>query len=361
MLRCWGETLQDLNLIDPLTGLGNRRYFDLRLAQELSRARRYDQPMSLLLVTVYRDAWGHPQSTVEPEVLQRITAFFQHSLRRSDVLTRYGEGDFAIVLPHATAELAELVGGRLVLAAAADASQCEDSIAVRAGISCFPTLAFDEEQLVTQAGAALDTVREEDATQHVLIWQHPTDHLVEVQRLGIPYLAAPIELLNAEIARLVPLNIASRYQCVPVGHERGKVTVAMLDPTNEDLLKRLTAATHLKVHPVVSTRPEITVAVSRMAELWGKQAVLEIVTRQTGQSDAELQLTAKPLTPRADLGRIRRALTEACRHAGGQIRRGDSYAIVVNATQEQVAALLRGLREIGGLLIEDIPGEVLVV
>jgi hypothetical protein len=317
--------------------------------------------MSLLMVAVYSNEAHQPQITVETGALKRVAAYFQRSLRSSDVVARYSEGRFAVILPQTTARMAELVGGRLVAAAATAANETHHgtvrSIAVQGGISSFPKLAFDEERLVTQACAALAAVPKADSTQRVMVWEHPTDDLLAARAMGIPQLSAPREVLTARIARLLPLDLALRHHCVPAGHTHGNLVVAMLDPTDEDLLKKISAATHLKVHPVISTRPELSEALVRMAELCGTQAVLDVATQQTAQSEAEVRIVIRPLTGSVDAGRIRRELIDSCRRASYQARREDDFTVVVNTSRDNVPALLSILRENRGLLVQDIRGE----
>jgi diguanylate cyclase (GGDEF)-like protein len=95
--------LQALSLYDALTGVANRRAFNERLADELSRVRRHGFPLSLLMFEIdhfkqISDTYGQ---SVGEHCLQRIGAAFKAMPRRpSDFIARYGGGEFAILLPH---------------------------------------------------------------------------------------------------------------------------------------------------------------------------------------------------------------------------------------------------------------------
>ncbi|MBA4371787.1 MAG: hypothetical protein C0402_02870 [Thermodesulfovibrio sp.] len=87
-------------LVDELTGLFNHRYLQLRLAQEVSRALRYRNPLTLLLLDV--DNFGHyVQHKGQYHgnlVLKKIADLIQRSIRGSDVLVRNGGDAFSVIL-----------------------------------------------------------------------------------------------------------------------------------------------------------------------------------------------------------------------------------------------------------------------
>ena len=93
--------LRHQNATDPLTGLANRRVFELRLAEEVERSRRYGTPLSLLMIDVddfkgYNDAFGHPAGD---DVLRRLAWLLSESVRTSDLVARYGGEEFAVIVP----------------------------------------------------------------------------------------------------------------------------------------------------------------------------------------------------------------------------------------------------------------------
>ena len=86
---------------DRLTGLPNRGYFDERVEAELSRARRYGEPVALLMIDVdhfklFNDSQGHAAGDVALKVVARA---LQSTTRQSDVVVRYGGEEFVALLP----------------------------------------------------------------------------------------------------------------------------------------------------------------------------------------------------------------------------------------------------------------------
>jgi diguanylate cyclase (GGDEF)-like protein/hemerythrin-like metal-binding protein/PAS domain S-box-containing protein len=100
---------------DGLTGLANRRYFLEQAEQELVRARRYDKPLSVLMLDldefkVINDAHGHQ---VGDEVLRTVSAVCRQVLRGVDIVGRMGGEEFAILLPETDTAQAGEVAERL--------------------------------------------------------------------------------------------------------------------------------------------------------------------------------------------------------------------------------------------------------
>jgi len=101
---------------DGLTGLGNRRYFELRLHEEWSRATRQQWPISVLFIDIdyfkrYNDHYGHLQGD---ECLCRVAEAIQQAVKRDiDVAARYGGEEFVILLPDTNLAGAEQVAREL--------------------------------------------------------------------------------------------------------------------------------------------------------------------------------------------------------------------------------------------------------
>ena len=101
--------------IDPVSGLFNRRYFHVRIEEELQRARRIHAPVALLMVDIddfktINDTLGHLVGDV---VINHIADILRRSVRVFDVCTRFGGEEFAIVMPGAGPDDAVRVAERI--------------------------------------------------------------------------------------------------------------------------------------------------------------------------------------------------------------------------------------------------------
>jgi GGDEF domain-containing protein len=101
------DSLREQAVTDGLTGLHNHRFFYDRLGDEIARARRYDAPLSLLMLDVdgfkaFNDTHGHQAGD---DALRSIAHLLQAQLRKGiDVLARYGGEEFAVILPNTAVE-----------------------------------------------------------------------------------------------------------------------------------------------------------------------------------------------------------------------------------------------------------------
>jgi len=94
------DRVKQLAYLDGLTGIFNRRFFELRIAEELERARRFNTGMAVVMVDIdqfkrLNDEFGH---LLGDEVLRQVSSIFHQQLRKIDVVCRYGGEEFAILL-----------------------------------------------------------------------------------------------------------------------------------------------------------------------------------------------------------------------------------------------------------------------
>jgi two-component system, cell cycle response regulator len=95
---------RELSIVDDLTQLYNSRYFYHHLKLEMERSKRYEQPLTLLLLDLdnfktFNDAYGHVEGD---QVLWRLGQVVKRCLRQTDSAYRYGGEEFTILLPMTT-------------------------------------------------------------------------------------------------------------------------------------------------------------------------------------------------------------------------------------------------------------------
>lgn len=108
------ETLSVATTCDELTGLHNRKYLHERLDAEISRAKRYKTQLSCLLFDidffkVVNDMYGYDWGDI---LLRSLADKLKSLIRKEDVLTRYGDEEFLLVLPNTSEENAFLFAER---------------------------------------------------------------------------------------------------------------------------------------------------------------------------------------------------------------------------------------------------------
>jgi len=106
---------QVMSITDPLTELHNRRYLEARLAEELSRTKRYNYPLSFMMIDIddfklYNDRNGHQGGDRALEITAQC---LRAALRKVDVASRYGGEEFSILLPQTTLQEAGVIADRI--------------------------------------------------------------------------------------------------------------------------------------------------------------------------------------------------------------------------------------------------------
>lgn len=160
------SALSYYSLIDPLTHLYNRQYFDNQLEKEILRSRRSGDSFCLMLFdldgfTEYNDRFHNSAGDI---TLQEFADIMRGSVREVDTLARIGGDDFCVILLETDAEGAQALATRIIerfqrhlLPGARDART--ERLSVSVGIAAFPSDSFDHADLVTKARAALDLAR----------------------------------------------------------------------------------------------------------------------------------------------------------------------------------------------------------
>jgi diguanylate cyclase (GGDEF)-like protein len=154
------EEIYRLVTTDGLTGLINRRAFSESLAREMSRAVRYQRPLSLVVLDIdhfksLNDTLGHLAGDA---ALRQLGALLRANLRREDVLGRMGGEEFALLLPEIDLEGARIVADKIRRIVEARAFEYEGSsmrITVSAGVASREARESDGEELLRRADTHL--------------------------------------------------------------------------------------------------------------------------------------------------------------------------------------------------------------
>ncbi len=157
------EHLVVSGLTDALTGLHNRRYLERRLSEEIARSRRYGHPLSCLFIDadhfkLVNDLHGH---SAGDQVLRELSLRVRECLRASDVATRFGGEEFALLLPQTdlveALKLAERIRHRVQQNPIPAGNGNELAITISIGVSELKEADQEDagERLISSADAAL--------------------------------------------------------------------------------------------------------------------------------------------------------------------------------------------------------------
>jgi two-component system, cell cycle response regulator len=162
--------LTQLATIDGLTGIANRRNFDLTLEREWKRCQREEKPLSLILIDLdffkkYNDHYGHQAGD---DCLRKIALTMTNLVKRStDLVARYGGEEFAIILPNTNSEgaikIAEIIREKIqILQIRHEFSNISNYVTLSLGIATMiPTSEISPEKLINQADQSLYKAKSE--------------------------------------------------------------------------------------------------------------------------------------------------------------------------------------------------------
>ncbi|MDD4900360.1 MAG: GGDEF domain-containing protein [Candidatus Omnitrophica bacterium] len=164
--RAWlYKKLQELSITDSLTGILNRRFFEVRAEEEILRSRQFNLEFCLFLLDVdyfktYNDRYGHLVGDV---VLKEASRAIKENIRQIDLLGRYGGDEFVLLLTETNLAQAEFVAERIRKAIAAKMIKAYDEelqLSVSIGGAFFPAHAQDFKALIEKADQALYRAKE---------------------------------------------------------------------------------------------------------------------------------------------------------------------------------------------------------
>ncbi|WP_319560214.1 sensor domain-containing diguanylate cyclase [Marispirochaeta sp.] len=128
--------LKRVAMTDPLTGALNRRGMEKSLEREVSRCKRINTLITILMFDVdnfkeINDTYGHIQGD---EVLKELADILKKNIRKADIICRYGGDEFAVIMPDAGYKKAEHVKNRILAHLAIENDRREFSFGVSIGI-----------------------------------------------------------------------------------------------------------------------------------------------------------------------------------------------------------------------------------
>jgi diguanylate cyclase (GGDEF)-like protein len=152
------ERVKQLAYLDGLTGIFNRRFFELRIMEEIERARRYETGMAVIMADIdqfkrLNDEFGH---VLGDEVLRQASSLFHQQLRKVDVVCRYGGEEFGILLTQINTDQALAVGEKLrKMVEGWQFPGVPRTVTISAGVGVFPEHGTTRDELVKAADSAL--------------------------------------------------------------------------------------------------------------------------------------------------------------------------------------------------------------
>ncbi len=180
------DKISNIATTDELTGLHNRKFLLERLDSEMSRAKRYNTPVSCILFDldffkVINDMYGYEWGDV---LLKKIAEMLQALARKEDIVTRYGDEEFMVILPNTTEENAFIFAERFrrdveKMTFIPAGEEEKHPVKVSGGIASFPYLEEAEENantLIRYAEHALYNAKKRGKNRVILFSQVNLDY-----------------------------------------------------------------------------------------------------------------------------------------------------------------------------------------
>jgi diguanylate cyclase (GGDEF)-like protein len=161
--------LWDMAVTDSLTGLYVRRYFMVKLQEEIHRAERYNKRLSVIMADLDRfkkinDTYGHDAGD---RALKAISKFLQKNIRDVDAIARYGGEEFVMLIPDADKEAAFCLAERLRDELAKVELEDLPPVTISLGIATYPSDGTDLEELIKRADAAMYEAKQQGRNKSV--------------------------------------------------------------------------------------------------------------------------------------------------------------------------------------------------
>jgi len=150
--------VKQLAYLDGVTGVFNRRHFELRISDEIHRAERYGSTFSIIMIDIdhfkrINDEFGH---LLGDEVLRQVSNILAQQVRKSDIVCRYGGEEFAIIVPETIAANAAKLAEKLRATVAAwYFPGVPRPVTISAGVAAAHEHGLTRDQIVKTADEAL--------------------------------------------------------------------------------------------------------------------------------------------------------------------------------------------------------------
>jgi diguanylate cyclase (GGDEF)-like protein len=162
------DRVKQLAYLDGLTGIFNRRFFELRILEEIERARRGGLGMAVIMADIdqfkrLNDEFGH---VLGDEVLRQVSSLFHQQLRKIDVVCRYGGEEFGILLTQVNSQQAMSIADKLrKMVEGWSFPGVPRTVTISAGAATFPQHGTTRDELVRAADSALYAAKQAGRNQ----------------------------------------------------------------------------------------------------------------------------------------------------------------------------------------------------
>lgn len=184
--RLYAKT-KEMTLIDELTQVYNRRHFQKILEMEFKRAKRFQRPLTLLMVDVdhfkeFNDTFGHLEGD---KVLADLAEVLASNLREVDTVARYGGEEFSVILPNTSLDEGQHVAHKVRDLVAKmhekHGRPLAQKVTVSIGVAAYDAETANLEDLINHADIALYRAKSQGRNRVILHGEEPQANLRVVE------------------------------------------------------------------------------------------------------------------------------------------------------------------------------------